>query len=113
MVGFRDAGLSEWVVWLVTSVLFALLHAMNAFYGQSARTTAIQMVMSFLAGTVLYVTRMTTGTLLVAMLLHALWDFGTLGILATGAAQKRVAGLLALVTFAAGLVSVGFVVAAT
>ena len=112
VVGFREAGLAEWQVWLLTSVLFALLHAMNALFGQSIQTTIVQVVMSFVAGTVLYVTRMTTGTLIVAMLLHALWDFGTLGIAATDAKQKQFAGLLGLVTFAVGLVAVGFVVTA-
>jgi membrane protease YdiL (CAAX protease family) len=110
VVGFRQAGLSEWAVWLLTSLLFALLHGMNAFFGQSVRDTVVQMLMSFLAGTVLYVTRMTTGTLIVAMLLHALWDFGTLGVQATDAKQKPLAGALALVTMVASLVAVAFVV---
>jgi membrane protease YdiL (CAAX protease family) len=111
VVGLRESGFSEWQVWLITSVLFALLHGMNAFFGQSVQTTLVQIVMSFLAGTVLYVTRMTVGTLLVAMLLHALWDFGTLGIQATDAKQKPLAGILGLLTLLAGLVCVGFVVA--
>ena len=67
---------------------------------------------TFFAGTALYVTLMTTGTLIVGMVLHALWDFGTLGILATDAKQRTPAGVLALVTFAAALASVWFVIAA-
>lgn len=110
VVGLREGGASEWLVWLVTSAMFALLHAINAFFGQSVRTTLVQVVAAFLAGTVLYVTLMTTGTLIVAMVLHALWDFGTFGIMATDRAQKPAAGILALLTFAAGLVAVGFVV---
>jgi membrane protease YdiL (CAAX protease family) len=110
VVGLRDAGASEWVVWLVTSLLFALLHGMNALFGQSVRDTVVQMVTSFLAGTVLYVTRMTTGTLIVAMLLHALWDFGTLGVQAKDREQKPLAGVLALVMMLVGLIAVGFVV---
>jgi len=61
-------------------------------------------------GTVVYVTLMTTGTLIVAMVLHAMWDFGTLGILATDRQQRPVAGLLALASLAVGIVSVWFVV---
>lgn len=99
-VGLREAGASEVLVWLVTSLLFSLLHAMNVLFGQSARTTVVQLVMAFLAGSALYVTLMSTGSLLVAMVLHALWDFGTLGILATERQQKPLAGLLAFGTFA-------------
>jgi len=112
VVGLREGGSGELAVWLVTSVLFSLLHAMNALFGQSGRATLAQLASTFFAGTALYVTLMTTGTLIVGMVLHALWDFGTLGILATGAKQKTPAGVLALVTFVAALVSVFFVVAA-
>ena len=99
-------------VWLITSVLFSLLHAMNALFGQSVQATLTQLATAFFAGTAMYVTLMTTGTLIVGMVLHALWDFGTLGIVATDAKQKTPAGVLALVTFAAALASVWFVIAA-
>ena len=112
VVGLREGGSAELVVWLVSSVLFSLLHAMNALFGQSGRATLVQLASAFVAGTALYVTLMSTGTLIVAMILHALWDFGTLGILATGA-KKTPAGVLALVTFVAALVSVWFVIGAT
>jgi hypothetical protein len=111
VVGLREEGMTELSVWLISSVLFALLHAMNALFGQSVQATLVQLVAAFLAGTALYVTLMTTGSLVVAMVLHALWDFGTLGILATGSRQKPFAGALALVMFAAALLSVGFVIA--
>lgn len=70
------------------------------------------MLMAFAAGTAFYISLMTTGTLLVPMLLHALWDFGTLGMLATQRPQKPIAGILGLSTFALSLVTVGFVIAA-
>ena len=104
-VGLREGGASEVVVWLVTSLLFSLLHAMNVLFGQSGRTTLVQLVMAFFAGSALYVTVMSTGSLLVAMVLHALWDFGTLGILATDRQQKPLAGVLALATLALSLVA--------
>jgi membrane protease YdiL (CAAX protease family) len=110
VVGLRDGGSSEWVVWVVTSALFALLHAMNALFGQSMRTTVVQIVAAFAAGTALYVTLMSTGTLIAGMLLHAAWDFGTLGILATDSKQKPLAGVLSLATFVVALGSVWFVV---
>ena len=111
-VGLRESGASEVTVWLVTSILFALLHGMNVLFGQSGRTTLTQIVAAFFAGTVLYITLMTTGSLIVAMVLHALWDFGALGILATDRQQKPIAGILALVTFLVAAGTVGFVLAA-
>jgi CAAX protease family protein len=112
VVGLREAGSSEAVVWLVTSVLFALLHGMNVLFGQSGRATATQVVAAFLAGTALYVTLMVTGSLIVGMVLHALWDFGALGILATDRQQRPAAGILSLATFLVAAASVGFVIAA-
>ena len=86
---------------------------MNAFFGQSRQATAVQIVMAFLAGTALYITLMVTGTLLVGIVLHALWDFGSLGILATQSKQKPFAGALSLITLLTALVAVWFVVAAS
>lgn len=114
VVGLREGGASEMIVWLVTSLLFAALHGLNAFFGQSKQATVVQVLMAFLAGTALYVTLMVTGTLLVGMVLHAVWDFGALGVLATEgkeAKQKPITAALAIATMAAGLVSVWFVVA--
>ena len=51
-VGLRESGASEVTVWLVTSILFALLHGMNVLFGQSGRTTLLQVVAAFFAGTV-------------------------------------------------------------
>jgi membrane protease YdiL (CAAX protease family) len=85
---------------------------MNALFGQSLRVTVTQMAAAFVAGTAFYITLMTTGTLLVAMLLHALWDFGTLGLLATDRQQRPIAGFTALGMFLISLGTVGFVIAA-
>jgi hypothetical protein len=59
----------------------------------------------------LYVARMTTGTLIVCILLHALWDFGTLGTQATDGTPRPIQGLLALLTFVVGVVAAWFVAA--
>jgi membrane protease YdiL (CAAX protease family) len=94
-VGLREGGAGELVVWLVTSALFGLLHGINALFGQSGRQTVVQVVAAFFAGTAFFVTVAATGTLVAAMVLHALWDLGTLGIQATGRQQRPAAGLLA------------------
>ena len=69
---------------LLTMVVFSLVHAMNVLFGQSGGQTLVQLGLTFVAGAAFYVTRMTTGSLVVAMVLHALWDFGLLGTSATG-----------------------------
>jgi membrane protease YdiL (CAAX protease family) len=112
IVGGRDGGWPELVVVVVSCVLFGLLHGINALFGQSLRLTVTQVLMATVVGAALYSTRMSTGTLIACMLLHALWDFGTLGQSATGRAQRPVIGILALVTYAAGLVAAGVVIAA-
>lgn len=111
VVGFRQAGWSELAVWLGSAVLFGLLHAINVLFGQSGKTTIIQIVLSFVAGTALFITLVSSGTLIVGMALHALWDFGTLGVQATSGKQRKVTGVLALATYVAALVSVWFVLA--
>lgn len=76
VVGMRG-GFPEARVWLISSALFALLHAANILVGQDVGPTIQQMVFAFLVGTVFYVTRRLTGLLLVPMILHGLWDFTT------------------------------------
>jgi len=77
---------------LVVPVLFApaivltlvVVKYGDVSFGESTATTGQQMVAAFVGGTVFYVTRMVTRTLVVDMILHALWDVSTLGIDASG-----------------------------
>lgn len=76
VVGVRKLGKSEMSVWFWSSLAFALIHAGNAFVGAGAGV-GVQVVNAFFVGTLFYITRRVTGTLLVPILLHALWDFST------------------------------------
>lgn len=113
IVGPTKAGWSPLAAFLVSALLFSLLHSINALFGQSVQVTIVQMVMSLLAAAAFYVTRMSTGLLVVCIALHALWDFATLGVTATNGAQPKVAQLSLLVTLLAGVVAAGFVIAST
>ncbi len=74
VVSFRDAGYSEPMVALWTSVLFGLAHATNLF---SEGVGAIpQVLTTAIAGYFFYLARRVSGTLIFAMVLHGLWDFG-------------------------------------
>lgn len=96
LVGMRGR-FSEVGSWLLTSLLFGLLHSLNLFFGQPVPATIQQIVIAALSASALYLARMSTGTLVTAMLLHAMWDFGGLGVNgsdATGSALVAVAGIV-------------------
>jgi len=76
LVGFRG-GYGEVKVWLFTSILFGLLHGVNVVLGQGAVLTVRQVIFAFVIGSVFYAIRRISGTIVVAMVVHALWDFGT------------------------------------
>ncbi len=106
IIGLRR-GAGEVQVWLVSSLLFGLLHAWNAAAGQSVGATAGQVVLTFIIGSLLYVVRRTTGTLVVPVLLHAGWDW----VLLTGqsdafadAADARDPGGSAMLLFGLAMV---------
>lgn len=77
LVGLRGS-MPELGAWFVSCLIFGLIHAINALFGQDLGTTLFQIGFAFMAGTLLYVTRVASGLLVVAMLAHALWDFSTL-----------------------------------
>ena len=74
VLGFRSRQ-PEWRVWLQGSLMFALIHAWNAIAGQSIEATTSQFVSTFVMGSLLYVCRRASGTILVPMVLHAAWDW--------------------------------------
>ena len=76
LVGLRG-GFGEALSWFFSCLIFGLIHAVNVFFGQAIGTTVQQIVFAFLAGTVFYMTRRVSGTLIVCMLLHAWIDFTT------------------------------------
>lgn len=79
LVGLRSR-LGEGWVWFITSAAFALMHLTNALSGQDLLSTLQQVGMAFLGGTIFYILRRTTGTLIWAMVLHGLWDFSTFAV---------------------------------
>lgn len=76
LVGLRG-GFGEAASWFFSCLLFGLIHALNAAFGQSLGSTLQQIFFAFLAGSVLYITRRVSGTLVACMLLHAWIDFTT------------------------------------
>ncbi|MGX1584117.1 CPBP family intramembrane glutamic endopeptidase [Microbacterium sp. NPDC055502] len=110
LVGLRSR-LSEVWVWLLTSALFGLMHLINALSGQPLAPTLQQVFLAFGAGTIFYVLRRVTGSLIWAMVLHGFWDFSTFAV-GHGAAGP-LAGLgpvLEIVAVVVALVGVAFVI---
>ncbi|MBM7829461.1 membrane protease YdiL (CAAX protease family) [Agromyces cerinus] len=76
LVGLRSR-LSEPWVWFLSTLAFALMHYINVFAGQGFLPTTQQVGFAFLGGTIFYILRRTTGSLVWAMVLHGFWDFST------------------------------------
>lgn len=110
LTGLRSR-LNEGWVWFISTALFALMHLLNATSGQALGPTIQQVVFAFVAGTILYILRRTTGTLIWAMVLHGLWDFSTFAVthgtpgplVGVGATFELLAGIV-------GLIAVAFVI---
>ena len=103
LVAFRGAGYKEVYVWLATSVLFGLLHGANIVLGQPLVPTLQQIGFAFVLGSVFYMVRRVTGSLVVLMILHALWDFGSFTWEGASAATGVGAATLAATTTWAGV----------
>ncbi len=68
-------GRAPWMVALVTSVVFGVLHGANIVNGQDAPTTALQVASTVLMGLALFAALAVSGTLWLPIVLHFLFDF--------------------------------------
>ncbi len=107
IVGARGSMAEQWVM-VFSATLFALLHVPNAIFGQAIEPTVQQVVTAFVVGVVFYVVRRATGTILVTMVLHAGWDFTTLGGEHAGATPLFVPMLLPFAVIASVIALAGW-----
>lgn len=63
-------------VWMLSTAMFAVFHLPGAFFGVN-EFIGFQVSVALGMGSVFYLTRRATGSLVFAMLLHALWDFSS------------------------------------
>lgn len=108
--GLRTRFAEPWV-WFISTLVFALMHMANSFNGQGIGESTVQAGFAFLAGTIFYILRRTTGSLIPAMILHAAWDFTQFvdGIGTAGVARNLAQGFYPFVGIF-GLICVIFVV---
>jgi len=76
VTAFRRAGFTEGWVALWTSVIFGLVHATNLFSEGIAALP--QVLVTACAGYFFYLARRVSGGLWLPILLHGLWDFGSM-----------------------------------
>ncbi|NUT57318.1 MAG: CPBP family intramembrane metalloprotease [Agromyces sp.] len=113
----RRCGYDEWVVAALSTLIFALLHSVNLFTGQSIVTVGFTLLYTFAFGILMYVTLRVTGNLIWPITLHALTDPTTFlasgGIDETNAASQTpllaLAGPATILLIAAGFVLLIFI----
>jgi membrane protease YdiL (CAAX protease family) len=73
LVGLRSR-FSEPKAWLISTLLFSALHVPNVVFGLPLFAMPVQVVLTFIMGSGFYLMRRMSGTLLLPMVLHGLWD---------------------------------------
>lgn len=84
----RDAGRSERVVAVVSSLLFALMHTVNLISGMAISTVLATVGYTFCFGMCMYLSMRVTGTIWAAVVLHGVTDPTT--FLSTGGIDEAV-----------------------
>ncbi|BDZ65416.1 CPBP family intramembrane glutamic endopeptidase [Agromyces mangrovi Wang et al. 2018] len=87
VVLLRRAGHNEWVVAFLSALFFAALHSVNFFTGQDPQTVLGTLFYTFCFGLMMYLVMRVTGSIVWAMVLHALTDPTTM--LATGGVDEQ------------------------
>lgn len=83
IVGLRSR-FSEIRVWLISTLLFSALHVPNVVFGLPLSEMPFQVLFTFLFGSGMYVVRRISGTLILPMVLHGLWDSSLFLSVSTG-----------------------------
>jgi membrane protease YdiL (CAAX protease family) len=83
IVGLRSR-FCEGKVWLISTLLFAALHVPNVLFGLPSWAMPFQVLLTFIMGSGLYVIRRMSGTLILPMIVHGLWDSSLFLNIATG-----------------------------
>lgn len=89
IVGLRSR-CSETRVWLFSTLLFSTLHVPNVIFGLPLWQMPFQVLLTFIFGSGMYAVRRTSGTLVLPMVLHGLWDSSLFLSVATGAQPSLV-----------------------
>jgi membrane protease YdiL (CAAX protease family) len=89
IVGLRSQFSEGWV-WFICTLLFSALHVPNVYFGLPLSSMPIQVLLTFIMGSGFYVIRRMSGTLILPMVLHGLWDSSIFLNVATGGQPSAV-----------------------
>ena len=89
VVGLRSR-FTEGRVWFISTLLFSALHIPNVIFGLPISAMPIQVLLTFIMGSGFYIIRRMSGTLILPMILHGLWDSSLFLNVATGGAPSAV-----------------------
>jgi len=89
IVGLRSR-VSEGKVWLISSLLFSALHLPNVLFGFPLWAMPVQVLLTFIMGSGFYAIRRMSGTLILSMILHGLWDSALFLNVAVGGAPSSI-----------------------
>jgi len=91
-------------VWLLSTLLFSAFHLPNFFLGVGAGAALFQLLSTFGLGSIFYLARRSSGSLVFAMLLHGLWDFSV--FTTNGSSSYPIAGVLVPLLAIAAVITV-------
>ena len=106
VVAARGSTRHEVWVWLFSVVLFGLMHVPNGYFGIGLSASLTQAVFTFLLGSGLYLLRRVSGTILLPIIVHALWDFSSFSHQVTSAGAPLLATLFQFLGYFVALVLV-------
>ena len=106
VVATRGSTRHEVLVWLFSTLLFGLMHVPNGFFGIGLSASLTQAVFTFLLGSGLYLLRRVSGTILLPMIVHAIWDFSSFSHQVTSAGVPLLATLFQFLAYFVALVLV-------
>lgn len=106
VLGWRGSTHRELWVWFATTALFGLMHLPNGLFGIGLSGGVTQVVFTFLLGSGLYLLRRVSGTILLPMIVHALWDFASFSSQASGVGTPLLGTLLQFLSYLVALVTV-------
>ncbi|MCR9148854.1 MAG: CPBP family intramembrane metalloprotease [Rhodobacteraceae bacterium] len=106
VVAARGSMRHEVWVWFFSSALFGLMHVPNGFFGIGFSASFAQAVFTFLLGSGLYVLRRVSGTIVLPVIVHALWDFSTFSHQVTSTGAPLLATLFQFLAYMLALVLV-------
>ena len=106
LVGLRNDKISEWKVYAITLIVFSLLHLINLFAGGNIT----QIIVQFAGGTIFYVARRVSNTLILPIIMHTFYDFAFIFLTGSYLVSENLPSNVLDITFASFLILIGLFV---